>query len=570
MFKNRSQTKLESASLYLLHPVWAALGLSLYVLFSANLGVIKSAFSAGGAGINQQVIFMVAVSAIVVFWQASLWLLIAPTRWARTLALIWIAVSVIAGYLQQKTGVVLDPSMLRNALRTDWHEARELISIDLLLRCFIFTGLAWVATRHVRIQPLASTWWRAILSRLGWAGLGLGLTVALILSVMQPLASWMRNDKAARYLITPSNVLWSGSVALFQDAQVAAKPRQSVALDARAGAMQAQRKKPMVVIMVVGETARAANWGLNAAVYPQARDTTPELKKLNVINFPRVEACGTNTEVSLPCMFSFLGRKNYDEDLIRTQDSVLHVLARTGVNVHWRDNQSGCKGVCAGLPQDTLDAKLTPKLCEGGRCLDEALMADLDARLANAQGTQLWLFHQLGNHGPAYYRRYPPQFSHFQPACQSDDLQRCTLAEITNAYDNALRYTDHILAETIRKLQAKSELVDSALIYVSDHGESLGEKGLFLHGMPRAIAPREQLEVPMIAWFSAGMDAARGGEAGCLQREFARTAQNSLSHDYLTHTLLGLFDVQTSSREAAFDLTRDCNAAQAKAKAGNP
>ncbi len=551
----------------MIHSVWAALSLSLYVLMCANLGLIKSAFAAGGSAHSQQLLFALAVSAVVVCWQASVWLLIAPTRWARWLALVWITVSVIAAYLQQKTGVVLDPSMLRNVLRTDWHETSELLSVDMLLRCAIFTGLAWFATRHVRIKPLGKRWWSAIFARLGWVSMGLGLAAMLMLSVMQPLASWMRNDKTARYLITPSNVLWSGTIALFQDAQVAAKPRQMMTTDAKAGASWAQRKKPLVVIVVVGETARAANWGLNQAVYPQARDTTPELKKLDVINFPRVEACGTNTEVSLPCMFSFLGRKSYDEALIRTQDSVLHVLARIGVRVHWRDNQSGCKGVCKDLPQETVDEKLAPSLCAGGRCLDETLIVDLEKRLLSAQGTQIWVLHQIGNHGPAYHRRYPPKFTYFQPACQSDDLHRCTLAEINNAYDNALRYTDHILAETVRKLQAKSDSVDSALIYVSDHGESLGEKGLFLHGMPRAISPREQLEVPMIAWFSAGMDAARGGQPGCLRREFARAAQRSLSHDYLTHTLLGIFDVQTSLREAAFDLTHACPVSAPAAKA---
>jgi lipid A ethanolaminephosphotransferase len=559
-------TKNKPLGIDVIHPVWAALGLSLYVLLCANHGLINSAFVAGGPAVKQQILFMLAVSSFVVLWQAALWLLIASARWARPLALVWIAISVAAGYLQQKTGAVLDPSMLRNAFRTDWLEARELISVNLILRCALFVGLAWIATRHVRIKPFGNSWWRAILARIGWISLVLGLTVMLMLSVMQPLASWMRNDKAARYLITPSNVIWSSAVALFQDAQVAAKPRQIMATDAKTGVSWAQRKKPMVVIVVVGETARAANWGLTQSIYPRARDTTPQLAKLDVINFPRVESCGTNTEVSVPCMFSFLGRKNYDEEAIRTQDSVLHVLARAGVKVHWRDNQSGCKGVCQDLPQETVDAKLAPALCTGGRCLDEALIADLDERLRDAQGTQVWLLHQIGNHGPGYHRRYPPQFAHFQPACESDDLHRCTLAEINNAYDNALRYTDHILAETVRKLQASSDSVDSALIYVSDHGESLGEKGLFLHGMPRAIAPREQLEVPMIAWFSVGLDAARGGQPGCLRREFTLAAQKSLSHDYLTHTLLGIFDVQTSLREAAFDLTRECPVSALPAK----
>ncbi len=553
-------------SLHGVHPVWAALSLSVYMLLCANLGLIKAAFYAGGGKSSQQIVFVLAISLAVVLVQAAIWLLIAPIRWARWIALVWIAVSVAVGHLQESTGAVIDPSMMRNVLHTDWPEARELISLDLLLRCLIYTGLAWIATGQMYIKPFARSWWRAIVWRLSWVLMGLALSALAVFSMMQPLASWMRNVKAARYLVTPSNVLWSGSVALLQDARVAAKPREPVALDARAGVSWAARTKPLVVIVVVGETARAANWGLNQAVYPEARDTTPELQALNVINFPKVEACGTHTEASVPCMFSLLGRHRYDESLIRSQESVLQVLSRVGARVHWRDNQSGCKGVCSGLPQETVDEQLAPTHCASGRCLDGALIADLDERLSHAQGTQLWVLHMLGNHGPAYHRRYPAQFAHFQPACQSDDLHTCTLAEIANAYDNALRYTDHVLAETVRHLQAKSDGVDSALIYVSDHGESLGEKGLFLHGMPRAIAPREQLDVPMIAWFSPGLDASRGSKPGCIQSEFAKAAKTQISHDYLAHSLLGLLDVQSSARNAQFDLTRDCAATQVKAK----
>jgi lipid A ethanolaminephosphotransferase len=365
--QSRSRASEAKRLVLTVHPVWAALILSIYVLLCANLGLIKAAFNASGGQGGRQIVFVLAVCVAVFLVQSAIWLLITPTRWSRWIALVWIAISVAIGYLQQSTGAVIDPSMMRNVLHTDWPEARELMSLDLLLRCVIYTGLAWVATRQVRIKPLARSWWRATLWRLSWAVTGLVLSALLALSVMQPLASWMRNDKAARYLVTPSNVLWSGSVALFQDARVAAKPREPIALDARAGASWATRSKPLVVIVVVGETARAANWGLNQAVYPHARDTTPELKALNVVNFSKVEACGTNTETSVPCMFSLLGRNRYDESLIRSQESVLHVLSRVGTRVDWRDNQSGCKGVCSGLPQETVDAKLDPAYCTSGQ-----------------------------------------------------------------------------------------------------------------------------------------------------------------------------------------------------------
>ena len=310
----------------------------------------------------------------------------------------------------------------------------------------------------------------------------------------------------------------------------------------------------MVLVVVVGETARAANWGLSG----YARQTTPQLAALDVVNVPVVQACGTHTEVSLPCMFAPIGRRDYDESRIRGQESLLHVAARAGVAVHWRDNQSGCKGVCEGLAGDTVTSSNAPGLCEQGRCLDEGLIHDLDARLASARGTQLWVMHMLGNHGPSYFKRYPPAFARFQPECREDDLHRCSTEQIVNAYDNALLYTDHVLASAIAKLRAHAAEVDSALIYVSDHGESLGERGLFLHGLPYAIAPEVQTQVPMVMWFTAGFERAAGLTAGCLRPLLRQEAAAPLAHDHLFHTVLGLLDVRTRIKEPRWDLSSGC------------
>jgi lipid A ethanolaminephosphotransferase len=306
------------------------------------------------------------------------------------------------------------------------------------------------------------------------------------------------------------------------------------------------------VVLVVGETARAANWGLGG----YARQTTPELARLPVVDFTQTMSCGTSTEVSLPCMFAPVGRRDYDEGRIRGQESLLHVLARAGVAVRWRDNQSGCKGVCEGLPAETVSAIDAPGLCRGDHCFDEVLLADIDDRLAQARGTQLWVLHQLGNHGPAYARRYPASYARFQPACASDDLGRCSRDEIVNAYDNALLYTDHLLATLIGKLQAHAGEVDVAMLYVSDHGESLGEAGLYLHGMPYPIAPSQQTHVPMVMWLGESF----AGETGLGHDCLAARAQQRASHDNLFHTLLGLLDVRTSLYDAAWDLGAACRA----------
>ena len=492
--------------------------------------------------------------ALMVMVTALHFLLLAPfaNRWTvKPLLAVLIVCTALATHFMQSFGIYLDPSMMRNVMRSDVHEARELLSWSLLPHLLLYAVLPLLLLWRVRL--VQRTWLRAGVMRLGAWLLGVVVLVGALLLVFQSFSSLMRNHKEMRYLVTPANMLWSTASVLAASAKGAAQPRQAIGLDATAGSRMAARTKPLVLVLVVGETARAANWGLNG----YHRQTTPELAQLPVINFPQATACGTNTEVSLPCMFAPVGRRDYDEAHIRGSESLLHVVARAGVGVHWRDNQSGCKGVCEGLPQDEVVALNPAGLCSDGRCLDEGLLAGLDERLAKlkgSRGTQLMVLHQLGNHGPSYFRRYPRSFARFLPACEQDDLRKCSREEITAAYDNALLYTDHVLASLMAKLQAASGSVDSAVIYVSDHGESLGENNLYLHGLPYAVAPDLQKQVPMVAWFSTGAPASLGLDTPCLQRR----AQKPVAHDHLFHTLLALLDVKTALYEPAWDLTQGC------------
>ena len=544
---------------------------SLFWALSANRLFMLSALK--DRDFSQPATWGFALALLVMLWALNFLLLaLLSTRHSvKPVIAILTVGTALATYFMQSFGVYLDPSMLRNAMRTDVAEARELFSWSLLPHLGLYAVLPLLVLWRVRIVP--RTWTRAlglrVLTMVGAAGV---LTGALML-IFQPFASMMRNHKEMRYLATPTNYLWSIGAVLAAQAKGAAKPRQPIGLDARPGPAMAARTRPLVLVLVVGETARAANWGLNG----YTRQTTPELAALSapsapsahsappggatLLNFPEVTACGTNTETSLPCMFAPVGRRDYDEGRIRGSQSLLHVLARAGVAVHWRDNQSGCKGVCEGLSQDDVLSLDPPGLCADGRCMDEGLLIGLDERLAAARGTQFLVLHTLGNHGPSYFRRYPAAFARFSPACQFDDLQKCSQQEIVNAYDNALLYTDHVLASLIAKLQAAAGTVDSALLYVSDHGESLGENNLYLHGLPYAIAPDMQKRVPMVMWLSPGLPRALGLDVACLQGRSKQPA----AHDHLFHTVLGLLDVTTSLYEAPFDLTQACrNATAAK------
>jgi lipid A ethanolaminephosphotransferase len=534
---------------------------SVFWALALNRPFFSGALRAQAPDVLSNAAFVGALALMLVSLQALLLGLVGTRQTIKPLLVLLTLVGAFAMHYMQVYGVVIDPSMVRNALHTDLAETRELLSwglaLDLLLYAAVPIALLFFARLEVR--P-----WR---QRLGARALLLvcaaGIFALALMWQFQPFASMSRNHKEVRYLVTPLNTVWSLGNVLAVDARGAAQPRQAIGLDAMPGASWATRSKPRLVVLVVGETARADNWGLSG----YARQTTPQLAQLAqaapsatqppLINFSDVTACGTSTEVSLPCMFAPVGRRQYDEERIRGSESLLHVAARAGVAVQWRDNQSGCKGVCEGLPQDTVSAALAPGLCQADRCWDEGLLRGLDERLRalhDGRGTQLLVLHMLGNHGPSYYRRYPPAFERFKPVCRNDDLGRCTREEIVNAYDNALLYTDHVLATLIGTLSAHAGQIDSAMYFVSDHGESLGEKNLFLHGVPYLIAPREQTQVPMVMWWSAGFGRSAGLDTDCMRTRARQPAE----HDNLFHTVLALLDVKTSLYKPALDVTHDC------------
>lgn len=524
-----------------------ALGASLFWTLSANRPFFAAALT--GRDPLDPATWGFAL-AMAVMLTAMHFVLVVPlaSRWTvKPLLAMLTVITALAGYYMQRLGLYLDPPMLRNVLHTDMREATELVSWTLWPHLLLYAGLPLLLLTRVRI--VQRTWRRTAMLRAGAVLAAAAAAVVSLLAVFQPFASLVRNHKEVRYLITPANYLWSAAAVEVREAHGAAAPIHPIGLDAAPGPSWRARERPAVVVLVVGETARAGNWGLDG----YARQTTPELAQLPVINFADVTSCGTSTEVSLPCMFAPVGRRSYDEARIHGSESLLHVLSRAGVAVHWRDNQSGCKGVCTGLPGDTVQAP-GGQPCSDGRCLDEELLTGLEQRLADARGSQLLVLHMLGSHGPSYFRRYPPAFARYQPACANDDLRMCSREEIVNAYDNALLYTDHVLARLIGLLQASASAVDTAMVYVSDHGESLGENGLYLHGMPQAIAPDVQTHVPMLMWMSEGFARTSGIGLDCLRRRAARPA----AHDHLFHTLLGMLDVRTALYEPAWDLADGC------------
>jgi lipid A ethanolaminephosphotransferase len=470
--------------------------------------------------------------------------LFATRETVKPLLSVFLVVTAAASYYMERYAIYLDRTMVANVLATNVKETTELLGWGPALHVFVFGVLPAAAVWWPQLKP--RRWKRAAAVRAGCVVGAVALGVGSLLVVFADAASLMRNHREMRWLITPGNIVASLTANAFGRAAITG-PKLPVATDAKAGP---PRARPMLFVLVVGETARAQDFSLNG----YARDTNPELARRNVINFPKATSCGTSTEVSLPCMFSAFGRRHYDEQEILSHESVLQVLARTGAGVIWRDNQSGCKGVCDGLPLQQLDREKVPGLCDGEQCFDEILLHGMDRIVQDARGNTLVVMHQLGSHGPAYFRRYPPAFKRFTPQCESDDLRQCDTATIVNAYDNTIAYTDHVLGRIIDFLDAAQKTHDTGMLYVSDHGESLGEGGLYLHGIPYAIAPDAQTHVPFVVWLSPALEASARVDEACLRQR----ARQPVSHDDLFHSLLGIFDVQSKVYEPALDVFASC------------
>ena len=470
-------------------------------------------------------------------------------RWnAKVLLSVLLLTTALATHYMNSYSVYLDADMLRNVLHTDQKESRELLTPSLIAPLLFYALIPIAVLWRLRLR--ARSIGRSLLIRLLFLIAVVAVAVAGSLANFQDVSSLMRNHHEIRYLATPINYLAALQKNLKAESPIKHAPKAPIETDA-AAPPRAAGSRPRLLVIVLGETARAANWGLNG----YERQTTPELAQAGVINFPDMHSCGTSTEVSVPCMFSPWGRHDYDEKQIRSHQSFLHVLEHAGISTLWRDNQSGCKGVCEGLELDQMDSATIAGLCADGRCMDEVMLDDLAARVRARPGDRVVVMHQLGSHGPSYFQRYPAAFQRFTPTCDSAELGDCSREQIVNTYDNTIAYTDHFLAKVIGTLKGFDDY-DTAMIYLSDHGESLGEKGLYLHGVPYAIAPDEQTHTPMVMWFSPQFAKARGLNLQCLQRR----AGERTDQDNLFPSVLGLMQVKTKVYDRSRDLFATCSA----------
>lgn len=517
-----------------------------FIVVALNARLWRIVFNAPGLdGLHG--IGVIAAVAAALFALTLLMLLPLSLRWTLRpgLALV-LVLAAGATYFIGDFGAVIDRHALASVYETDVREAGEWLNVRMLLTIAGLGLLPATLLWWVKIDwrsPLRELWSRLKLAALAFALLGIAAA-----GFGKDVASLLRNHMELRHIANPFALL-AAQLSYMDHARDDDRPLQTIGLDARRGAALKAGERPVVLVLAIGESARASSYSLNG----YDRPTDARMRALGALNFSNVASCGTNTATSLPCMFTDLGRRDYEDGVAKYRENALDVLMRGGYDVLWLDNNTGSKGLAKRAKEVRASREADPALCNEEGCHDQVLVEQLRATLPTIRRDTVVVLHLLGSHGPAYYARYPEAFAKFTPECRSNQLQQCSDLQLRNTYDNTILYTDHILASTAELLRDDPR-IDPALLFVSDHGESLGEHGLYLHGAPYAIAPDEQTRVPMLLWTSPRFATRRGVDLRCLRGR----ADRPLSHDHFFHSVLGLADVASAVRKPALDLFDGC------------
>lgn len=471
-----------------------------------------------------------SLGGLILFWPKS----------TKLLSCLFLIISASVFYFVKTYNAFIDDEMLRNALQTNWQETSDLLSVAWFLYVLI-----------LGIFPCLMLCFLKIKHRLSWGkniGLALGCILiagTIIFANFQTVAPFVRNNKHLKYQLIPVNYV--GAVSSFVKKYYRHHHAfEKIAEDAHFEKYWHNNKKNLIVF-VVGETARADKFSFNG----YQRPTNEPLQEFmpDIINFSHATSCGTSTAVSLPCMFSKETRQGFKSGSMEYTENLLDVFQRSGYHAVWIENNSDCKNLCTRIK--TMNPCKDRKKQE---CLDNVMLPAIDKALPDTPQNSIIVLHQIGSHGPKYYKRYPAEMAPYLPACNTEKLNECTLDELTNVYDNTIHYTSHILAEIIRKIKTFESDYNVIFLYVSDHGESLGENNLYLHSAPYAFAPKEQKEVPFFMWAENKTLQAMNLDKQCLQT----ASEAPVSHDNIFHTLLGIGGISTQEYEQSLDLTKKC------------
>ena len=521
---------------------------ALYLVATANIGFFEQVLDV--YPFSKNVGFILSITGLLfgLMWLVLQLLCYRPI--AKPILIALLITAAICGYFTDAYGTIFDSNMLINSLETDQAEAMGLFAPSMVIQVLLLGVLPAFIISKIRLKRF--TWQRSILQKTATLILSIAVIAACLLPFGDQYASFFRQHKEVRSYANPITPIYS-TIKLGENyVNELGHPDTFTlhATDAKrvaptSSTTNSSAAKPKLMVFVVGETARADHFGLNG----YTRNTTPLLsKQSNLYSFKDAVSCGTSTAYSVPCMFSYANRENYDIDTAKYNENVLDTLSKQGVNVVWRDNNSSSKGVADRVTFEDYKTADTNPNCDV-ECRDIGMLDGFDKLVKSGSSPKetpkdtLILLHQMGNHGPAYYQRYPKKFETYKPVCMTNELSKCDAQSVINGYDNAILYTDYFLNNVIDTLKTYEQDYDVVMVYMSDHGESLGENNIYLHGLPYKFAPDTQKHVPAVIWSpdSNNIDA----------DSISSMSSQPVSHDFITPTLLSFFGITTDEVKGA-------------------
>lgn len=518
---------------------------SIYLLALCNFTFWKKAWN-----YSEHDMFFIVSTAILLFAVFNIILgSFAYKHLIKPAAIILVVVSGVSAYFADVFGTIIDRHMINNALETNTGEAQELLTNSLFIHLVLYVLLpvALILWCRITFEKFKKTYFQNV----AFVCVSILAVGIIVLPSFSYYASITRNNRDLLKSLHPTQPIFS----LIQVAAAGAiqkdLPLIRLGEDAIVEEEEKNRRQAKLTIVVLGETARAKSFSLNG----YERETNPELKKHNVFSYSNVTSCGTATAISVPCMFSKLTKAEYSKSQANHTENVLDIIARAGVQVAWFDNNSDSKGQANRIPYFSVRKAKDEKYCNEEECFDEILISEMAKYVEQLKTEDTFIvLHQLGSHGPAYYKRVPQNRKAFFPECETPELNKCEEQQIINAYDNTIFYTDYFLGKVIEYLKSQEDRFDTSMLYVSDHGESTGEYGLYLHGMPYALAPESQTHVPMVLWLSEPIIQQEKIDVACMKQ----TSSRALSHDNIFHSLIELAEVETKEYDAAYDILEEC------------
>ena len=453
----------------------------------------------------------------------------------------------VSFYFISQYNIVIDRDMIRNVMETNSSEAKDLINFTFVSYLTLLSMIPILLINRLKIKPISLK--KMIIEKTIITLISIISIVTLLYISYPSYASLARNNRHLSHMILPTNFIFA-SVSYFKEQlKVSNIPFDPISLNSKRKNVNQAKKN--VTILIIGETARADRFSLNN----YSKLTNPQLEQRDIINFSQTSSCGTSTATSLPCIFSHLAREKYNHRIGKNSDNLLDFFDRVNIAVQWRDNNTGCKGICNRVDYIDLSQQQDKLFCSPiNECHDEILFKGLYSQINNNENDQIIVLHPKGSHGPAYYLRYPDEFEHFKPTCKNIQLQKCSQQELDNSYDNTIVYTDYIIDKAIDLLEELPQNTTTSLIYISDHGESLGENNLYLHGTPYLIAPESQKHVPFLIWMSEAQKQLGRVDYSCMKEK----QRHPYSHDNIFHSMLGYMDIQTTYYDSSLDIFNSC------------